>query len=104
VGLVGMGLATYFSVHAVSKKNASKQYCSFDPNSCTQQGVDLRNQARASGDLATVSVSVGGAVLGLGLILLLTAPSSAPEAPPQHARLGFQVGPQGGGVVVHGGF
>jgi hypothetical protein len=79
VGVVGLGLGTYFTVHASSKNSDSKKFCPGQPNECTQDGVTLRNQALSSARLATVFMVGGGVLLAGGVVLFFTAPSTAEE-------------------------
>jgi serine/threonine-protein kinase len=107
IGVVGLGLGTYFSVHAGSQKDDSLSHCRKDqPNLCDQTGVDLRRQALSSADLATAFMIGGGVFLASGVVLFLTAPSSRSEAPPRSAslRLGAAATPAGGHVVLGGDF
>jgi serine/threonine-protein kinase len=77
VGIVGVGLGTVFALSAKSKYNDSLPDCSpVSPNSCNQSGVDQRNSARTSGDIASVAFAVGGVALATGIVLWVTAPSS----------------------------
>jgi len=107
VGVVGLGLGTYFTVHASSKKNDSLSHCNKDqPNLCDQTGVDLRNQALSSARLATAFMIGGGAFLATGVVLFVTAPSSHPERAGSvpSLRLAAAATPAGGRVVLGGDF
>ena len=107
IGVVGLGLGTYFSVHAGSKKDDSVSHCRKDqPNLCDQTGVDLRNQALSSADLATAFMIGGGVFLASGVVLFLTAPSSRSEGAVAHSslRLTAAATPAGGHVAVGGDF
>ena len=75
-GIVGLGLGIAFSVNAKSMSNGSLADCeSSNPNLCTQAGVNERNNALSSGNIATVAFVVGGVALAGGVVLWLTAPS-----------------------------
>jgi hypothetical protein len=71
-GVVALGVGAYFGVDALSKNSDSNgQGCS--GNACRQPGYDLRNQARTSGDIATVLLGAGAAAAVGGAVLWLTA-------------------------------
>jgi hypothetical protein len=76
VGVVGLGLGTAFALEARDNNESSFAHCDpIDKNSCQPEGVNLRNDARTAGNLATVSVGVGMAALVAGAVLYFTAPS-----------------------------
>jgi len=92
VGVVGLGLAGVFSILAKNQYNTSLGHCQAgNPGLCDATGVQQRDGARSLGDAASVAVSVGAAALAGGLVIWLTAPSSA-------ARVGFSPAPGGGFV------
>jgi hypothetical protein len=88
VGLVGVGLGTYFTLQSKSKHDETDRLCGGSPACPTQAGVDASNDARSLGNLATVSMIVGGVGLASGLALWLTAPSRESE-PSARVGLGF---------------
>jgi hypothetical protein len=81
VGVVlgGAGVATgvvslVFTAKALTKKSDAGAFC--NGSACTsQQGVDLLGDARAAGNVATITGIVGIALAGAGVVLFLTAPS-----------------------------
>jgi hypothetical protein len=102
VGVIGLGLGTYFSIHAKSQYNdslgANNANCPVDKNVCNATGVSLRNDARTSGTIATVALGAGGVLAVAGAILVLTAPSS--KSPPTTGRV--TILPTLGGAVMQG--
>ena len=62
-------------IDAKSKDDESKKSCRTD-EFCSQEGVDLRDEALASGNVATVGFVAGGILLATGVVLLSVAPSS----------------------------
>lgn len=107
VGVVGLGLGTYFTVHASSKKSDSLAHCQKNqPNLCDRTGVDLRNDALSSARLATAFMIGGGVFLASGVVLFLAAPSSragaSGAAPSLH--LSAAATPAGGHFVLGGDF
>lgn len=81
VGIVGIGVGSFFGLRAKAKKDDSLDngHCPNNPNVCDQTGTDLRNQARSSATVATVSMIAGGAALAGGIVLFLTAPRAHAE-------------------------
>ncbi|HEY3235398.1 MAG TPA: hypothetical protein VGJ84_11845, partial [Polyangiaceae bacterium] len=79
-GVVGVGVGSVFGLIAINKNKKSLDHCTTD-TLCSQQGVDLRNQAKSAATVSTIAFAAGGAMLGAGLILYLTAPSTRSDAP-----------------------
>jgi serine/threonine-protein kinase len=100
VGIVGLGVGSVFALMAINKNSDSKQFCDpQDVNSCSQDGVTLRDDARAAGNIATAGFIVGGVALAAGVALVLLAPSSS-----KSTAIAPLVSPNAGGLVVRGGF
>lgn len=79
VGVVGIVVGTVFGLKAKSKNDQSKNECSpADPNRCSNQGVELRDQALNAAKIGTIGMIVGGVGLVGGITLFLTAPSDKP--------------------------
>lgn len=105
VGVVGLGLGTFFGLRAKSKNDSSKDHCPLDPNVCDQTGVDLRNEAKGAATMSTAFMIGGGVLLAGGVVLYLTAPSSrGKEVSASALRVGADVGPLAGRVTVGGAF
>ncbi|WP_437729270.1 hypothetical protein [Sorangium sp. So ce861] len=96
-GLLGAGVGVFFGVRAVVKLNESNAagHC-HDGNVCDEVGYEAREQAVAAGDVSTVLLLAGGAVLAGGVALFLTAPK--PERPGAHIALGAR------GLALRGSF
>lgn len=108
VGVVGVGIGTVFAVMAKGKYDESKEKdCDLDDvNSCGPLGVELRNDARSKGDIATVSLIVGGAALaGAGIVWLASGSSDAKRsASATRLRATPAVGPNLAALFVQGRF
>jgi hypothetical protein len=113
VGVVGIGVGTVFGLMASSKNEDSKGECrENDPNRCTQAGVELRDEALANGNVATVAFIVGGAALaGAGIWFLVDSggaekSSAARRREVPEGGLSAGVGPTRGGAALYlrGGF
>lgn len=77
VGVVGVGVGTYFGLRVASANDDSKAHCSpSDPNLCSQEGVDLRNTALDYATISTVAFTAGGVLLAAGAVLFFTSPKS----------------------------
>jgi serine/threonine-protein kinase len=98
VGAVGLGVSTFFGFRARSKYQDSKQHClSSDENQCEPQGIELRDEARTSGNVATISGLFGLAAVTAGAIVYFTAPSSE-ERSARRIWIAPEVDRRGGGV------
>lgn len=110
LGVAGLGTGTALAVNAVSKNDASKKQCdTSNPNQCSAGGVDLRNDARHLGDIATVGFAVGGAALGGALILWLFDSGPSPEKaafrpPTMTISGGLEASPGSGRLMIEGKF
>jgi hypothetical protein len=78
VGVVGLGVGTYFGLHARSLRDDSNPHC--NGNLCDEQGFSTRNDARSAGNVSTIGFVVGAAALAGSVVLYLAAPQSKKEA------------------------
>lgn len=101
-GLVGLAVGTVFGVRAISTKSDSEPHC--DATSCDQQGLDLRSDAHAQGDVSTVFLVAGGVLAATGIVLWLTAPRASAPSQGTSTRTRFVVVPArigaGGGAAA----
>ncbi len=73
VGIVGIGVGSFFGVRALGKKSDSDELCPTSPCS-NAEGVQANDDAKSN---ATISnIAIGGGILALagGFVLVLTAP------------------------------
>jgi hypothetical protein len=107
IGVVGLGLGTTYAVLAKGKYDDSLNDCDADaPNLCGARGLELRNDARTKGDIATVSLIVGGAALaGAGIVWLASGSSNEKHAAsPTRLRAAPALGPNLAALFVQGRF
>jgi hypothetical protein len=103
VGVIGLVVGTVFGLKAKSKNDQSKDECSpTDPNRCSLQGKELRDDALSAAKLGTVGMIVGGVGLVAGFTLFLTAPSDKPGNA-QSTSLRIAGGPDGSARISVGG-
>lgn len=80
LGVVGLGVGTFFSFDAKSTYDRSEPHCSPD-NRCNSIGTSQRNDAMSEATLATIALGAGLVALAGGVVLYLTAPKvSSPAA------------------------
>jgi serine/threonine-protein kinase len=103
VGLVTLGLGTYFALAAKSKYDESNEGHCRDGNLCKPQGLELRDQALSSASVATVLVPIGIVGLGAGAALWFTAGGAKKEQPPA-AALSVSVGSGHASATLRGAF
>ncbi len=97
VGIVGAGVGGLLALGAKNKYDGSLDNCDKDNvNLCSPTGLQQRNSARSEGNVATVFVGGGGALLVAGVVTWLTAPHASNPA------AAFQVLPTLGGVMARG--
>lgn len=105
LGVVGLGVAGYFTLSASSTFDDSDGECGPAGN-CTSQGVTLRDDAQGEALVATVASIAGGVAVATAAVLWFTAPSDDEVGRAARAKphLSLAVGPTGAGVQVLGGF
>lgn len=76
-GVVAIAASGFFGYRAYSLNKKSKAECRADePNSCTPEGVSLREDAKTAGALSTIGTVSGGLLVASGITLIATAPAS----------------------------
>ena len=75
VGLVAIGVGTYFGIRTFDKKSQGGKLC--DGAACSQAGLDAESDAHTSATISTIAVGVGAAALVTGIVIVLAAPSSS---------------------------
>lgn len=77
VGVVGVGVGTYFGLRANSTFKDAKRHCTDYPFGCGSEGSSLAQDASRFGTISTVGFVVGGVGFASGVVLWLTSnPSS----------------------------
>lgn len=72
VGVVGIGVGTYFGITTMNRWSDSKANC--NEGVCNADGVSFASDARSAGNLSTAFFLIGGAVGIGGAALYFTAP------------------------------
>ncbi len=105
VGVVGLGVGTVFAIMAKNRADDSKPFCPKSLNKCDEDGVTLRNQAIEKGNVATVASIAGGAALvGAGLVWLLSGPEKQHGNADASVRASADVGAEHGAFYLQGSF
>lgn len=78
VGVIGLGLGTYFGVRTISKNSDAERFCKAD-NRCNQQGIDLTEKAKTDATSSNIAFAVGGALVAVGGIVFLSSGRSESE-------------------------
>lgn len=89
-GVVGVGIGSYFGLHSMSLKDDASEHC--DGNLCDAEGVGLKEDAIAAGNVSTAAFIIGGAALAAGVVMWIAlAPDDAPAkaSAPRGWRLGL---------------
>ena len=107
LGLVALGVGTYFGVRALDQIGSAQDRCS--PASCTDpEAVDLNDRGRVSADVSTGLFIGGGIATAAGIVLLvaggLAASASTASASGTESALCIvpTVGPAGAGLMLGG--
>lgn len=75
VGVIGLGLGTYFGVRAISKNSDAEGYCNAQ-SLCAQTGLDLTDKAKKDASASNIAFAAGGALVAIGGIVFLSSGSS----------------------------
>jgi hypothetical protein len=93
LGVVGVGVGTYFGLASMSKHNEASKNCPATVTLCTgsmaPQDVTLWSDARTDGNVSTVAFIVGAAGIVGATALWFTAPKARSTGP----SIGLLVGP-----------
>jgi hypothetical protein len=73
LGIVGLGVGSYFGVRAISKNNNAETYCPSGNRCDAQQGVDLTEQARHAAVASNIALVIGAALVVTGVVLYLSS-------------------------------
>jgi hypothetical protein len=76
VGAGGVVAGAVFGVKALSDHSDSQKQC--QGTACSSTGLQDVSDGKNAGNLSTLSFAIGGVALAGGVVLWLTAPSSAP--------------------------
>jgi serine/threonine-protein kinase len=99
VGVVSLGVGSYFGLRAISKNDEAKQFCKDGGSTCQDpRGESLTNSAESFAHLANGFVIGGGVLAATGVIVYLTAPSA------DSARVGVVTDGHGSRLTVRGAF
>ncbi len=107
VGVVGIVVGSALGLMAKSANDDSLDNCR-TVQFCTQEGLDLREDARGLASGSTISFVAGGVLAAAGVTMFLLAPStSAPDStqpPAGKLELAPTLGYHGGGLQLRGEF
>jgi serine/threonine-protein kinase len=78
VGVVGVGVGSYFGVKAISKNSDAETLCSAD-NLCPPQGMTLTDEARKAATASNIAFAAGGALVAIGVVVFVTGGRSDTE-------------------------
>lgn len=73
IGVVGLGIGSYFGVHAISKNSDAESFCSAGKTCSDERGVSLTNDAKHAAVVANIAIAAGAAFVIAGVVLYLTS-------------------------------
>jgi len=97
LGLIGIGIGSYFAIQAMGKKSDSDADC--DGNVCGPQAFQDRTDAVSAGNRATIGFVVGGVLAAGGLTMVLLGTSKESRT---SIRLAPSVGINAAGFSLQG--
>ena len=104
VGVAGLAIGSIFGFKAKAKNNDSHADCEpANQNLCTQDGVNLRNEALSAARVSTAFLIGGGAFLASGIVLYVVSPSkNSSTGSLGGLNLAAGVAPNAGRVTLQG--
>jgi hypothetical protein len=102
VGLVALGLGSFFGVAALTKRSDSDRDCPNDR--CTAAGVALNNQAKTDAWIANVGIGAGLVAVGIAVYLIVTSKAPDRAGRPARTRIVPGAGPRAGWFAIAGAF
>lgn len=101
VGIAGLILGGTMGGLTLAEKSTVDDECDPETKVCrSQEGIDAVDSAQTTGLVSTIGFAAGGACLGTAIIVFFTAPSAPDDAP----KVGFDFGPSGGSISLSGRF
>jgi tetratricopeptide (TPR) repeat protein len=103
VGIVGVGVGSYFGVRAFSEWDRRNELCS--PR-CSQEAVEAYEQAESAATISSIGIGVGLVAVAVGAYFVLSSSATAGEVaarPPRSVRGLFSVDAElgrAGGIVA----
>jgi hypothetical protein len=73
IGIVGLGVGSYFGVRAISKNSDAESYCPSGSTCNDPRGVTLTNDAKHAAVAANIAITAGAAFVVAGVVLYLTS-------------------------------
>jgi serine/threonine-protein kinase len=101
LGVVGVGLGTYFGISAISSRGDYRAHLTPSGQCADLTCQTDSHSAYAAGTAATAAFIAGGALLAGGVVLVITAPRPS-DAPTPSAAVRPIIGPQVAGLGVTG--
>jgi hypothetical protein len=103
VGVIGLIVGGVMGGLAIASNDDSLEACrTEDATQCTQEGVDLRDDAETQALGSTIGFIAGGVLLAGGVVLFLVAPSGDPETAGLTVDVAPMVGPEHAGLSLRG--
>lgn len=102
IGVVGIGVGSYFGLRAMSKQKDSDRLCPYDQCQPGSNGLLYDKQSKQAADLSTVAFTVGALGLGVSTWLFLAHKSSPPQT--GRLRITTPIGTTSAALQVDGSF
>lgn len=109
VGIVALGVGSYFGLRAFSKWSDREDHCK---NGCTAEAKTAGDDAKTAATISDIGFGLGLVAVGVGTYLVLSSKSSSEPSASQRResqqarapRILPIVGPTGGGLVLQGAY
>lgn len=106
VGLIGIGVGSYFGVQALGKRSDAEDKCTLGPggDGCPQDAADLNQEAKDAARIANLGIGVGIVAVLAGTYLYLDGAPKERVVEGPAVDVGFNTLPGGGFATVRGGW
>jgi hypothetical protein len=105
MGIVGIGVGSYFGVQAIKKRSDSEDRCTLGPdgNGCSEEAVKLNQDAKDAARIANLGIGIGVVAVLAGTYLYFDGAPKQPETG-SGVDVGFGTLPGGAFATVRGGW
>jgi hypothetical protein len=99
LGIVGVGVGSFFGLRAISKnRDSNDQGCV--GRQCPPDAAETRRAAASAGNISTIAFIAGGVALAGGAVLYFTAPRQPAEPKPRAASASLALAPGGASLAL----
>jgi len=104
LGVVSLGIGTYFGVKAINKNNDAKDHCPGGNTCIDAEGESLTKDAQSAAVVSNITIGVGAAFVVAGVVLYLTSAPKGKAESTAHLEMHPLLGRDLAGIGFGGAF